>query len=418
MLTPFVSIYHFLWALFSALFFGFPSRKIKVIGITGTSGKSTIVDLTINILEKAGYKVAALSSIKIKIADDEKENLFKMTMPGRGYLQRFLKKAKDKGCQYAIIEVTSEGILQHRHRFINFTTAVFTNLYPEHIERHGGFKNYRATKGKFFQTTKGIHILNLDDKNTNYFLQFPAERKIGFITCNKGSLEMDRGKLRIVEANNCKEGREGITFKVANIDFRLRLLGRFNIQNALAAICIGIAQDISLEICKRALEKFPGVPGRMEIVIEKPFRVVVDYAHTAEALEKIYKTVSLPSFKPKDQKLICVLGSCGGGRDKWKRPKLGEIASEFCDRILITNEDPYDEPPIEIIEQIFKGIKNNKKRVAKKILDRREAIKEALRLAKPGDIVTITGKGCEPWMCIERGKKIPWDDREIAKEEL
>jgi len=413
------NLYHFLWAFFSALFFSFPSRKMKVIGVTGTSGKSTVVDLTSNILEEAGYKIAALSSIKIKIRDKEEENLFKMTMPGRGYLQSFLKKAQDKRCRYVILEVTSEGILQHRHRFINFDTAVFTTLYPEHIERHGNFENYKAAKGKIFRATKKVHILNLDDKNVNYFLQFPAKRKIGFTISNQQMVSsFSQEKSLVIKAENTQVLPLGTKFSVGSLEFNLKLLGEFNIYNALAAICIGISQGVPLEICKRALEKISGIPGRMEIAIGKPFKVIVDYAHTPDALEKVYSTIKSQISNIKSQKLVCVLGSCGGGRDKWKRPTLGKIASQFCDEIIITNEDPYDEPPMEIIEQVFKGVTSDKQQVTRKILDRREGIKEALKLAKPQDTVIITGKGCEPWMCVENGKKIPWDDRQVVKEGL
>jgi len=418
MLNLFVSLYHFLWALFSALFFSLPSREMKVIGVTGTLGKSTVVDLATEILEERGFKVASLSSIKIKIADEEEKNLFKMTMPGRGYLQRFLRRVKDRGCQYVLIEVTSEGILQHRHGFIDFDTAVFTNLYPEHIERHGSFENYRAAKGKLFRAAKDIHVLNLDDKNVDYFLQFPVKKKIGFTMSNQQPVISNEGVIRVVKARDCEEKKDRINFRVENISFHLNLIGKFNIQNALTAICIGISQGVPLEICKRALERISSIPGRMEIVIRKPFKVVVDYAHIPDALQKVYQTLKTDNQQPKTTRMICVVGSCGGGRDKWKRPKLGEIASRFCNEIIITNEDPYDEPPIEIIEQVFEGVVNKKKQMTKKILDRREAIREALKLAKAGDVVIITGKGCEPWMCIAGGRKIPWDDRKIVKEEI
>ena len=177
----------------------------------------------------------------------------------------------------------------------------------------------------------------------------------------------------------------------------------------MAAICTGLSQGIKLEICKKALEEFKGIPGRMEKVISEPFKVFVDYAFTPVALEKVYQTL-----KPTQNQMICVLGACGGGRDKWKRPVLGEIAAKYCNQIIITNEDPYDENPLEIIRQVAGGAGGK----AKEILDRREAIRESLKLVKPGDVVIITGKGCEPWICVAGGRKIPWDDRKIVKEEL
>jgi len=412
---PFLSWYHFLLALLGAILYGFPSQRLKVIGVTGTKGKSTVVELAGQILEEAGYKVASISSIRFKIADKEWLNDLKMTMPGRLKLQRFLKEAVDSGCQYAIIEVTSEGILQHRHRFIDFDVVVFTNLSPEHIERHGSFEKYREAKGKLFQACSKVHILNLDDENVNYFLKFKAERKFGF------SILKDRiflkGPSFVVKAKSIEEKINGIVFEVERVKFNLNLLGKFNIYNALAAICIGMSQEVSLVTCKRALEKTKGIAGRMEIVIEKPFKVIVDYAHTPDSLEKVYQTITHQLINSSTNQLICVLGAAGGGRDKWKRPKMGEIAAKHCDKIILTNEDPYDENPMKIIEEIAAGAKGE----LEKILDRREAIRRALCLAKQSSTnttVIITGKGSEPWMCVAGGKKIPWDDRKIVKEEF
>ncbi|PIR72674.1 MAG: hypothetical protein COU42_00385 [Candidatus Nealsonbacteria bacterium CG10_big_fil_rev_8_21_14_0_10_36_24] len=370
-----LDFYHYLLALTGAFLYGFPSWRLIIIGVTGTSGKSTIVELAAKILEEAGFKVASLSSIKFKIGEKERENKLKMTMPGRLKIQKFLSQAVKTGCKYAVLEVTSEGIKQFRHKFIKFDVAVLTNLSPEHIEAHAGFEKYREAKLKLFKNTKKIHIINLDDENAEYFWKIPAEKKIGY---------------RLNEAAKL-------------LPKNLNLLGEFNLYNALAAVHIGLSQGISLDICKRALEKIRGIPGRMEIVVKEPFIVVVDYAHTPEALKKVYETL-------KGAKLICVLGACGGGRDKWKRPVLGKIAAKYCQEVIITNEDPYDENPIEIIEQVA-GDTN-----AKKVLDRGEAIKEALKLAQPRDVVVITGKGSEPWMCVAHCKKIPWDDRQVVKE--
>ncbi len=402
-----LSWYHFLLAFLGAFLYRFPARKMKVIGVTGTNGKSTVVNLTTKILEEAGYKVASLSSIRFKIADIEWSNTLKMTMPGRLKLQKFLRQALNRNCQYVILEVTSEGIKQHRHSFIDFDIAVFTNLTPEHIEAHGSFENYQKAKGKLFLATKGIHIINLDDKNAAYFLKSPSEEKYGYNL--KIFNRFPTSNLQTISAKNIQGLGNGIKFSVGSTEFNLKLLGEFNISNALAAISVGLSQGISLEICKRVLEKVEGIPGRMEEVISEPFKVFVDYAFTPNALEKVYQTL-----KPKNRKMICVLGSCGGGRDKWKRPLLGKIAAEYCDKTIVTNEDPYDENPIEIIEQVAKGA-NGK---AEKILDRKEAIRKSLKSARKGDIIVITGKGCEPWICVAKGKKIPWDDRKVVKEEF
>jgi len=389
--------YHYILALLGVIFYCFPSRKIKIIGVTGTNGKTTVVNLTTKILEEAGYKVASLSSIKFKIGEREWPNTLKMTMPGRFQIQKFLRQAVASGCKFAVLEVTSEGIKQHRHRFINFDTAVFTNLTPEHIEAHGGFENYKKAKGKLFQATKNIHIINIDDENANYLLQFPAKKKYTY-GLNKGDI-------------NAK-----------NFQFKLQLIGDFNVYNALAAACAGVSQGVNLEICKKVLEMVGSIPGRMEEVISQPFKVFVDYAFTPNALEKVYQTLN--NLKPKTYnlkpKLICVLGACGGGRDKWKRPVLGEIAAKYCDEVIVTNEDPYDENPFQILSMIKSGISKSQFPTSNfyEILDRREAIRKSLALAKPGDVVIITGKGCEPWICVAGGKKIPWDDREVVKEEF
>ncbi|MDD5145404.1 MAG: UDP-N-acetylmuramoyl-L-alanyl-D-glutamate--2,6-diaminopimelate ligase [Candidatus Pacebacteria bacterium] len=411
--------YHFLLAFLGAFLYRFPSKKLKVIGVTGTNGKSTVVEFITKIFEEAGIKVASQSSIRFKIGDKEIQNTYKMTMPGRFFIQKFLRQAVNSGCKYAIIEVTSEGIKQYRHKFIDFDTAVFTNLTPEHIEAHKGFENYKAAKGKLFQATKNVHIINLDDKNSDYFLNFSAKKTITY--------GLEKGVI-----NN------------KNLSLKLLLTGNFNIYNALAAICVGLEHGVNLEICKKAVESIESIPGRMEIVISEPFKVFVDYAFTPNALEKVYRTVAnlhesatnntnISDIGGKlvkisaPNKLICVLGACGGGRDKWKRPVLGSLAAKYCDEVIITNEDPYDENPEDIINQVAKGAEDfsvdqrryqRKSASIHKILDRREAIRKSLQEAKPGDAVVITGKGCEPWLVEAHGKKIPWDDRKIVQEEF
>ncbi len=413
-----LNLYHFLLALLGAFFYGFPGKKLTVIGITGTSGKSTVVSFTTRILEEAGYKVASLSSIKFKIGEKETENMLKMTMPGRFKLHKFLKKAVKSECDYAVLEVTSEGIKQHRHEFIDFDVVLLTNLSPEHIEAHGGFENYRRAKGKLFEITKKNHIVNLDDKNTDYFLKFPSQRKYGFgIEQKSKEFESKERKNKVdnfIEATDIELSERGIVFKINKTTFSLELFGKFNIYNALSAISVGISQGIKFETCKKALEKIKKIPGRMEIVVKKPFFVIVDYAHTPKALRSVYNAIYNSKIKKKDTKMICVLGACGGGRDKWKRPVLGKIASKYCQRVIITNEDPYEEPPIKIIEEVIEGTGEK----AEKILDRKKAIKKAIKAAKEGDVVVITGKGSEPWMCVKGGKKISWDDRKIAREEF
>jgi UDP-N-acetylmuramoyl-L-alanyl-D-glutamate--2,6-diaminopimelate ligase len=390
--------YHWLFSLLGALIFFFPSRRIKVIGVTGTNGKTTTVNMISSVLEEAGYDTAFLSSISFQVKKKEWPNLFKMTMPGRLEIQKFLRKAVKSNCQYAILEVSSEGIKQFRHLFIDFETVVFTNLSPEHIESHKGFENYKKAKGQLFQATQKNHVINTDDDNSQYFLGFPSERKIGY--------GIKSGEIKAQEIEKLPDRT---FFKVNNVPFEINLLGEFNVYNALAAISVGLVQGISLNVSQKALKNFKTVPGRMEQIAIPPFKVIVDYAVTPDALEKLYQTIK-ETFP--ETRIIAVLGSCGGGRDKWKRPILGEIAEKHCSKVFVTNEDPYDEDPMEIINQVAGVTK------AIKILDRRQAINQALRTAQKKDIVVVTGKGCEPWMCVSDNQKIAWDDRETVREEI
>lgn len=455
------AIYYQFWPFLGALIYRFPSREIKVIGITGTKGKTTVTHLTCDILEEAGYKVGSISSLRFKVVDKEWKNELKMTMPGRMIIQKILRQSVDAGCDYFVMEVTSEGIKQNRHKLIDFDVAVFTNLTPEHIESHGGFKNYKEAKGELFKKLKSkprirrifdrvqsrplgskenkevktkaknekIFVVNLDDENAGYFLTFTADEKFAYsINPNRsakpGAFLDFGGAGKILNTKYQKTFRNGILFAVDNIEFNLCLLGEFNIYNALAAICVGLSQGISLETMKKALEKSRGIPGRMEVVIREPLTVIVDYAHTPDSLEKVYKTISESIITNHTSRMICVLGAAGGGRDKWKRPEMGKIAAQRCDEIILTNEDPYGENPDSILDQIESGFSQvqDSKFFAdgqipkyRKILDRRSAIEEALKSAKNGDVVVITGKGAEPWMMTKDGK-VPWDDREIVRE--
>lgn len=395
--TFLLNFYHYTLAFLGAIFFGFPSKKLIVIGVTGTSGKSTTVDFITRILEESGNKVASTSSVRFKISDKEWNNKLKMTMPGRFMMQKFLRQAVKEKCKYIVLEVTSEGIKQFRHKFIHFDTAVFLNLTQEHIESHGSFEKYRSAKIELFKSTKNIHIINADDENTSYFSQIPAQKKIYYGV--KGKVD--------VKADNVTFNKEGFEFTVSGAIFTMHLIGGFNVYNALAAIAVGLQYNIPLESCKKALEKVKGMPGRLEVVTKDPFWVVVDYAFTPDQLEACYKSLN-------HRLLVCVLGATGGGRDKWKRPVLGKIAAQYCKEIIVTNEDPYDEDPMEIINQVSEGAGSK----AQKILDRKEAIKKAIKLAQPTDTVIITGKGSEPLMAVENGKKIPWDDRQIVREAI
>ncbi len=401
-----VNFYHFCLACIGSRLYGNPSRELKVIGVTGTNGKTTVVEMLSFALKEAGFRVASASSIQFRLGDNFRPNKTRMTMPGRFFVQKFLREAEEQNCQYAVLEITSQGIEQSRHSFVDFDAVIFTNLSPEHIEAHGGFENYKNAKGKLFkETPEALHIINTDDKEAKYFLDFAARQKIGYCVDDKNEKPaLDK----IIKADDFKVGTMGVEFKIKEQQFDVNLVGEYNGYNALAVIAYLLEQGIDLPRLSNILFKFKKIDGRGEEVMDSPFRVIVDYAFTPIALELLYKTL-----KPQAKKLIAVLGSAGGGRDKWKRPALGEIADRYAEEIIITNEDPFEEDPLQIIEDVAKGVKA---REAKKIYDRREAIKMALSLAQPGDVVVITGKGCEPTI-EEKGKKIPWDDREVVKQE-
>ncbi|MEK7497166.1 MAG: UDP-N-acetylmuramoyl-L-alanyl-D-glutamate--2,6-diaminopimelate ligase [Patescibacteria group bacterium] len=426
-LTPksLLSLYHFLTACVVGLFYGFPGKKLIVIGVTGTKGKSTTSHMIWHILQSAGFKTGLLSTALWGINDKTWLNNLKMTTPSRVQLQKVLRQMVQAGCKYAVVETSSEALAQWRHLGLNYQVGVFTNLTPEHIEAHGSFTKYRAAKGRLFKLLGKIRnstsIINLDDAEANYFLQFPAGQKIGY---GLKLVYPDKKTDKLLSGEILEVTPSSAVFKIGDEKINLPVGGEFNIKNALAAVACVSAFDIDVKTAAEALQNFSGTPGRMEFVkLGQKFDVVVDYAHTAESLEEVYKLLKLHptphTLNP--NKLIVVLGSCGGGRDKAKRPILGELAGKYADVVFITNEDPYDEDPRVIIEAVAEGAK-----IAGKILgenlfivsDRREAIKQALIKAEAGDTVVITGKGSEQWLCVARGQKIAWDDREVVNEEL
>ncbi len=440
----FTGTYHFSLAFLAALFYGFPSRKLIVVGVTGTKGKTTTCNLIADILDSAGFKTGLATTINFRIGDREWANETKQTMLGRFALQKLLAEMAKAGCRYAIIETSSEGILQYRQRFINYRTAVFTNLSPEHIERHGGFENYRVAKVKLFEQVgrkkNGIGIYNLDDESVEYFLKPDVKNKYGYamksskfeVRCSefeaRGSEEL--GLEKVFHIANVRLGPNGSKFSFANEEFEMPLIGEFNVYNAAAAIVTAISQDIPLEKIQSAMKTVGPVRGRLEVIDKgQPFTLIVDYAHEPKSLQAIYESAKL--FEPK--RIIGLLGSQGGGRDRWKRSAMGKVAAEYCDVIILANEDPYDENPMDIMNDVESGVlqlrssilppsprlrRAGEHRTVYKIIDRREAIEKAISIAQKGDVVVLTGKGGEVWMCLENGKKIPWDERKVAEETL
>ncbi len=399
--------YHFLLAFLGAVIYGFPSKKIFVIGVTGTKGKSTTVELLTATLGVAGYKVASTSTIKFSIGNEVQKNKQKMTMPGRSFMQKFLSRAVKKGCTHAVIEMTSEGARQYRHAFIELDALIFLNLSPEHIESHGSYEKYKQAKLSLARSLerspkkRRIIIANSDDKESRDFLSINVEEKVSF------SLEL---------AKKMTEGEDGLSFVYKGEHIVSSLRGRFNASNICAVLQAAECFGVPPSTAKRAIALTETIEGRVEevrVLKDQPFRVYVDYAHTPDSLEKLYK-----AFK---ETKVCVLGSAGGGRDSWKRPEMGKIADTFCEKIILTDEDPYDEKPEKIVEEVKIGIKKTDPEV---IMDRRKAIKRALEtaldLSKENKKVSvlITGKGTDPYIMGPKGTRTPWSDVKVAAEEL
>jgi len=405
LLQTFRPLYHYLLAFFGAVWFGFPSREITVIGVTGTKGKSTVTELINAIFEADGKRTAMCGTIRFKIGERVEPNLYKMTMPGRMFIQRFLRDAVSAGCNVAIVEITSEGAKQYRHKFIDLDAVVFTNLSPEHIESHGSFEKYKQAKLSIVRELEKSRkrprriIANVDDPHGADFLALNVERKVPY--------SLNDPELHTLT-------KDGVSVVFDGTTIRTPLIGLFNAYNVIAAISCAQSFGIPLKIIERALTNLSPIKGRVEKIstpagAPKQVTAVVDYAHTPDSLEKLYKAFG-------DSKKICVLGNTGGGRDTWKRPEMGRIAGEYCDHVILTDEDPYDENPELIVDAMRRGIENPQK--VSVIMDRREAIRQALRIAPDKGVVLITGKGTDPYIMGPRNTKTPWSDAETVRGEI
>lgn len=417
-----IEAYHLALAHLAAFVYGYPSKKLIVIGVTGTNGKTTTSYYLAKVLEAAGDASGLTTTAVLKVGDEEWLNATKMTMPGRFWLQRMLRRMVREGCKYAVIETSSQGLIQHRHVGIRYDAAVFTNLTPEHIEAHGGFENYKKAKRILFEhvasqapkkidgkAVKPFFVLNADDHAAEYYAEAAHLADVLWY-----GIDSDKG----LRAERLKLGDRGVRFSAGGAEVCLNQPGEFNVYNALAALSAAMRLGVPPEKAAASLGEIARVPGRVERVeAGQDWTVIVDYAPEPESFKQLYEALS---FVPR-KKTIHVLGSCGGGRDVGRRAVLGRLAAEKADIVIVTNEDPYDDDPQEIVDQVAGGALEGGKTKDLNlftILDRKEAIRKAMSLAAPGDLVVLTGKGCEPWICVAGGKKLPWDEVEAAKEAI
>jgi UDP-N-acetylmuramoyl-L-alanyl-D-glutamate--2,6-diaminopimelate ligase len=392
--------YHFGMAFLGALVYRFPSRSIKIVAITGTKGKTSVSEITNAILEEAGYRTALSNTIRFKIDTTSKDNLYKMSMPGRFFIQKFLRDAVNAKCDYVVMEATSQGALMKRHKFIDFDALIFTNMAPEHIEAHGSYENYLEAKLGIARAvadskkSRRIIVANADDVESPKFLAPNFTEKLTY---------------SLPDAKPFNLFKEGFAMTVGGVLIKSPLSGEFNIYNELAAITYTKSQGVTVEVARNAIEKIEMIRGRVQkIEAGQDFTVVVDYAHTPDSLQKLYNVF-------KGTRRICVLGNTGGGRDIWKRDEMALIAENECGEIILTNEDPYDDDPEQIVTDMAGALTKKTPHV---IMDRREAIATALSLAQTGDSVLITGKGTDPFIMGPNNTKILWSDAEVAREEL
>lgn len=425
---PLFLLYHWGMAHLAAWWYRYPSSELIVIGVTGTKGKTTTATLVAQFLNLTGHKAGLTSTALMSIGGREWLNDQKMTMPGRFQLQRLLRDMVSDGCEYAVVESSSEGVAQYRHAGIHYDTMVFTNLSPEHIEAHGSYEAYRDKKLELFRHLKRlpvkIHngkiipkqvVLNRDDIESELFASIEAGDEWWY--------GLESGSPKPVGDRDLLAGitsfrPDGLALACRGQELRIPLIGKMNAYNVLAAVAAASARNISfLSLCNVA-PKLKPVPGRQEFIREsQSFGVLIDYAHEPSSLAALY---SLMAIIPHDH-IIHVIGPTGGGRDQWRRPVMGELVANHAHVVIGTTDDPYHDDPSRLIDEMLEGAQSVKAsgRAVEllKIVDRRLAIREAFRRAGPKDLVLITGKGAEQRMAIG-SDMIPWDDRQVAREEL
>ncbi|MGD9677911.1 MAG: UDP-N-acetylmuramoyl-L-alanyl-D-glutamate--2,6-diaminopimelate ligase [Vulcanibacillus sp.] len=405
----------FAMALLTDKFYNHPSHKLKVIGITGTNGKTTTTYLIEKILADQNHLSGLIGTIRMKIGN-EIINV-KNTTPDANDLHNYFNKMVEVGSEYAILEVSSHALDMGRVKGVDFNIAVFTNLTQDHLDYHGTMDKYREAKGLLFSRLGNVYfnnsnskfaVLNADDDASQYFNKITAVQVITYGIDNDAD----------VKATNINITGQGTSFTLISfkgkIDINLKMIGKFSVYNALGAIAVALIEGIALENIKHSLEEISGVDGRFELVnANQDYTVIVDYAHTPDGLENVLKTIK--EFAKR--KVYCVFGA-GGDRDKSKRPLMGKIALNYSDLAIITSDNPRTEDPEQIIKDILEGIiteENRSKYIT--IQDRKKAIEYAVNNARSGDVIIIAGKGHENYQILN-DKVIHFDDREVALEAI
>lgn len=420
--------YHFVMAYVAAWLYRYPSKGMRVIGVTGTNGKSSTTQLIGQLLMHLGQTVGWTTTDTFRVADKVMVNRKKMTMLGRTQTQRLLQEMRRAACGYAIVETSSQGIDQYRHKGIVYDTAVFTNLTPEHIEAHGGFENYKAAKLKLFRAVETRARKRLQgtpvprqivvNANDPYAPEFAAFSVDGLLAFERDDADMHTVPAdEVVVARKVRHTQKGTTAVVNGTSVQIPLMGGYYFANALCAITTVHGLGFALPDVLKAAEKLEPVAGRLERFEHKGATIIVDYAYEPYALEALYAAIE----PLKAKRILHLTGSAGGGRDVARREVIGRLAAERDDIVVIANEDPYDEDPQQIIDDVAgaalaAGMVEGKNLF--RIVDRQEAIEALIGMATPGDVVLITGKGSEPVMAVAGGAYIPWDDREAVKQAI
>ena len=390
--------------------YGDPAKNLKVIAVTGTNGKTTTLNYINEILKEAGYKTAMFTTAVIEVAGKRKINDLNATVALTAEMQQFFRQAKKAKVDYTLLEVTSHALDQHKLDGVPILAAVMTNLTQDHLDYHKTMENYAAAKGKLFAMDPEFIVLNRDDEWFDYFDQFAASgHKITYG-------HHDDAEVRVTRTKLFKKGSEAdlVLDHHLKLELATALPGEYNIDNMVAAATTAYVLGVDLNDIMEGAANLEAVPGRFERVeTGKEYDVIVDYAHTPDGLEKFLQAARAIA----KNRVILVFGATGD-RDKGKRPIMGEIAARLADRIILTDEESYNEDPAAIRREVFEGIELAKGTAkTTEVADRREAIKKALDVAKTGDMVLVTGMGHEKFR-IENGKKIPWNDADVVRELL